>query len=80
MTEEYRKLVDEYANNTGDYPAGKSLDLMKVRRLDRIADALERIADSLEVLDKCVGLQTPTPYIQERYHFLRIGGYVKTDN
>lgn len=47
---------------------------------NRIADALERIADSLEALDKCVGFQTPTPYMKEGYHFLRIDGYVETDN
>ncbi len=80
MTNEYLELVNEYTNDTGDYPEGESLDLMKVRRLDRIADALERIADSLEALDKCVGFQTPTPYMKEGYHFLRIDGYVETDN
>lgn len=80
MTNEYLKLVDEYTNDTGDYPVGESLTLMKVRRLDRIADALERIADSLDALDKCVGFQTPTPYMKEGYHFLRIDGYVETDN
>ena len=41
---------------------------------------LTRIADSLEALDKCVGFQTPTPYMKEGYHFLRIDGYVETDN
>ena len=80
MTNEYLELVNEYTNDTGDYPEGESLDLMKVRRLDRIADALERIPDSLEALDKCVGFQTPTPYMKEGYHFLRIDGYVETDN
>ena len=48
--------------------------------MNRIADALERIADNLEALDKCVGFQTPTPYMKEGYHFLRIDGYVETDN
>lgn len=80
MTNEYKKLVDEYTHNTGDYPVDKSLELMEVMRLSRIADALERIADSLEALDKCVGFQTPTPYMKEGYHFLRIDGYVETDN
>ncbi len=47
---------------------------------NRIADALERIADSLEALNKCIGFQTPTPYMKEGYHFLRIDGYVETDN
>ena len=80
MTNEYLELVNEYTNDTGDYPEGESLDLMEVMRLSRIADALERIADSLEALDKCVGFQTPTPYMKEGYHFLRIDGYVETDN
>ena len=87
MTNEYLELVNEYTNDTGDYPKGKSLGLMKVRRLDRIADALERIADtleriadSMEVLDKCVGFQTPTHGNEEGYHFLHIDGYVETDN
>lgn len=48
--------------------------------MNRIADAMERIADSLEALDKCVGFQTPTPGNEEGYHFLRIDGYVETDN
>ena len=39
-----------------------------------------RIVDSLEALDQCVGFQTPTPYMKEGYHFLRIDGYVETDN
>ena len=87
MTNEYKKLVDEYTHNTGDYPVDKSLELMEVMRLsriadalERIADALERIADSLEALNKCIGFQTPTPYMKEGYHFLRIDGYVETDN
>jgi len=53
---------------------------MQCKRLDRIADALERIANSLESLDKCVGFMPPTPYLKEGYHFLRIDGYVETDS
>ena len=29
MTNEYKKLVDEYTHNTGDYPVDKSLELME---------------------------------------------------
>lgn len=38
---------------------------------NRIADALERIADSLEALTECVGYIPPTPYETEGIHFIR---------
>ncbi len=80
MTTEYQELMSEHMNNASNYTVDILTELMKIRRLDRITDALERIADSLEALDKCVGSQTPTPYMKEGYHFLRIDGYVNTDN
>ncbi len=47
---------------------------------NRIADALERIADNLEALTECVGYIPPNPYQIEGIHFIRIGGSVETDN
>lgn len=49
-----------------------------VRDMERIADASERIADSLEALTECVGYIPPHPYQIEGIHFIRIGGSVDT--
>ena len=49
-----------------------------VRDMERIADASERIADSLEALTECVGYIPPLPYQVEGVHFIRIGGSVDT--
>lgn len=71
----FKRIIEEEEIRHSDVIA-----LMQCKRLDRIADALERVADSLEALDKCIGFQTPTPYMKEGHHFLRIDGYVETDN
>lgn len=91
MNEEFRETISKMVGYPVDISFKQILEedgilhsdviaLMKCKRLERIADAMERIADSLEALDKCVGFQTPTPYMKEGYHFLRIDGYVETDN
>ncbi len=47
--------------------------------MNRIADALERIADSSESLTECIGYAPPMPYQIEGFHFIRIGGSVDTE-
>ncbi len=77
--------MDEYTNNTSDYFVDKSLEFMKIIRLDRIIDELDinnetmgHIADSLEALTECVGYIPPTSYQIEGIHFIRIGGSIDT--
>ena len=82
MTEEYRKIIDEFCEVAGD-DNSFALEVMKIEQLKRIADVLEDINGALigmggdiESLGECVGT------IQARYtqgidvHFLRIGGSV----
>ena len=47
--------------------------------MNRIADALERIADNLKALTECVGYIPPNPYQIEGIHFIRNGGSVDTE-
>lgn len=47
--------------------------------MNRIANALERITDSLEALTECIGYLPPQPYQIEGIHFIRIGGSVDTE-
>lgn len=47
--------------------------------IDRIADALEEIRDSLDLLTSCIGYAPPRHFQKEGYHFLRIYGDVITE-
>lgn len=50
-----------------------------INNTNRIADALEQIADSLEALTECIGYMPPQTYQIEGIHFIRIGGSVDTE-
>lgn len=60
MNSDYERLVAEYINAPSSRSEADRLEFMKISRLDRIADALERIDDnlngisaSLEALGNC---------------------------
>ena len=82
MTEEYRKIIDEFCEVAGD-DNSFALEVMKIEQLKRIADVLEDINSALigmggdiEALGDCVGT-IPARYTQGiDVHFLRIGGSV----
>lgn len=82
MTEEYRKIIDEFCGVAGD-DNSFALEVMKLEQLKRIADVLEDINGALigmggdiEALGDCVGT-IPARYTQGiDVHFLRIGGSV----
>lgn len=82
MTEEYRKIIDEFCEVAGD-DNSFALEVMKIEQLKRIADVLEDINGALigmggdiEALGDCVGT-IPARYTQGiDVHFLRIGGSV----
>lgn len=48
----------------------EEIELMKIQRLDRIADALERIAGAADAVKSC---------ISESGEFINIGGEVSVD-
>ena len=86
--EEYRRMYKQYIDEMCHVPGvdeNTRLELMKIRRLDRIADVLEDINSALigmggdiEALGDCVGT-IPARYTQGiDVHFLRIGGSVDT--
>lgn len=86
MTEEYRKIIDEFCEVAGDDDSF-ALEVMKIEQLKRIADVLEDINGALismggdiEALGDCVGT-IPARYTQGiDVHFLRIGGSVDSGN
>ena len=86
MTEEYRKIIDEFCEVAGD-DNSFALEVMKIEQLKRIADVLEDINGTLismggdiEALGDCVGT-IPARYTQGNdVHFLRIGGSVDSGN
>ena len=90
MNEEFRETISKMVGYPVDISFKQTLEedgilhsdviaLMKCKRLERIADASERIADSLEALTECVGYIPPLPYQVEGVHFIRIGGSVDTE-
>lgn len=48
MNSDYERLVAEYLNAPEARSTADRLEFMKISRLDRIADALERIDDNLD--------------------------------
>ena len=71
MTKGYKKVMDEFCENTehnNGYPRMEPVEFMTLERLDRIAYALERIADSAEAVKKCISDE-----------FIRVGGEVYID-
>lgn len=86
MRKLYHELVNGYADAAGVSPEER-LQFMKLKRFDRIVEALEGIEDklssiddSLEALSSCVGYVPPTVLQKEGYHILRIGGHIDTSN
>ena len=86
--EEYRRMYEQYIDEMCHVPGtdeNTRLELMKIQRLDRIADVLEDINGTLismsgdiESLGECVGV-IPARYTQGiDVHFLRIIGSVDT--
>lgn len=55
------------------------LQLKQTEHMDRIATALEEIAERLGTMNDCIGYYPPRNYMKEGFHFLRIGGSVDTD-
>ncbi len=82
----YRRYIDEMCCIPGA-DENMRVELMKIQRLDRIADVLEDINSALigmggdvEALGDCVGT-IPARYTQGNdVHFLRIGGSVDSGN
>ena len=88
--EEFRRMYKNYIDEMSCVPGvdeNMRVELMKIQRLDRIADVLEDINGALisiggdiEALGDCVGT-IPARYTQGNdVHFLRIGGSVDTGN
>lgn len=88
--EEFRRMYKNYIDEMSCVPGvdeNMRVELMKIQRLDRIADVLEDINGTLismggdiEALGDCVGT-IPARYTQGNdVHFLRIGGSVDTGN
>ena len=89
MKEEYRKIVNELLGLPEDteviFKGGTDMavtNLMICKRLDRIADALENISNTLtdmstpiESLAECVDI-VPARFGGREYTFLHIGGSV----
>lgn len=81
----YQEYVEEYSTTPGDRET-TSLEFMKLKRLDRIADFLEAIngnlsemQEALTMLKECVGYVPPRGYMREGYYIFRIGGEVGTN-
>ena len=65
--------MDEFLENTehsNSYPRMEPVEFMLLERLDRIADSLEKIADTAEAVKGC---------ISEKGEFIGIGGEVYVD-
>ena len=80
----FDELVDEFVETPGEDL--EAIEFMKIKRLDRIADALEAIAAKLDALDEiqedldnCIGYIPPSRYAPpdaKGCNFFRIGGTV----
>lgn len=73
MTKGYKKVMDEFCENTehnNGYPRMEPVEFMTLERLNRIADALERIAGAADAVKSC---------ISESGEFIRVGGEVYVD-
>ena len=85
--EDYDTLAEEFAEVPGKDM--EAIEFMKIKRLDRIADALENIASKLDALDEiqedldsCIGYIPPARYAPpgaKGCNFFRIGGNVGRD-
>lgn len=51
----------------------------QIEALERIAEALEGLNESVDLLSRCVGYVPPRCHMTEGYHILRIGGQVDTE-
>lgn len=84
---DYRRLIEEYGRIQVGIDGTESLELMKLKRLDCIAESLKGIEDKLNSIDdslgelnSCIGYIPPNHYQKEGYHILRIGGSIDTGN
>lgn len=51
----------------------------QIEALERIAEALEGLNESVDLLSRCVGYVPPRWQMKEGFHILRIGGQVDTE-
>ncbi len=83
----YDDLIEEFTETPGE--DSEAIEFMKIKRLGRIADALEGIEtrldaleelqDAAEQLRECIGYEGPARYAPpgaKGFNFLRIGGSV----
>lgn len=83
----YDNLIEEFIETPGE--DSEAIEFMKIKRLGRIADALEGIEtrldaleelqDAAEQLRECIGYEGPARYAPpgaKGFNFLRIGGSV----
>lgn len=83
----YDDLIEEFTETPGE--DSEAIEFMKIKRLDRIADALEGIETRLDALEElqdtseqlreCIGYEGPARYAPPEakgFNFLRIGGSV----
>lgn len=86
----YDDLIEEFTETPGE--DSEAIEFMKIKRLDRIADALEgieirldaleKLQDTAEQLRECIGYERPARYAPpgaKGFNFLRIGGSVGRD-
>lgn len=83
----YDDLIEEFTETPGE--DSEAIEFMKIKRLDRIADALEGIETRLDALEELqdtaeqlreyIGYEGPARYAPpgaKGFNFLRIGGSV----
>ena len=91
MVEEFKKMLGEIVGvdiESIDFKKAYEKDgiendfvvkMMICSRLERIAEALEGLNESGNLLSNCVGYVPPRWQMKEGFHILRIGGQVDTE-
>ena len=83
MRKSYAKVLEEYCEIAGEYEDDiNALKMMEISRLDRIAGALEGINDSLEKISNSVELlEKLSDCVSEREYggFFSVSGSITAD-